>query len=139
VLQRKEISFKQTIDMWHHPANNSSAIFGYTDAATGGWASIIATHAVLSGSGGLDPILDDIVYWTQRSMGRMQLHVALTLEGMQIIPMRMGSSVVREELRHISFQIQMPEETEEHELKELLPDIYDRIQVLIDTPVDEIH
>lgn len=51
--------------------------------------------------------------------------------------MRMSSSDVRDQLERIAHEI--PEGTDGTQLEELCPDIYQRLQVLLDTPVEEMH
>ncbi|KAJ7142772.1 hypothetical protein C8R44DRAFT_726104 [Mycena epipterygia] len=52
------------------------------------------------------------------------------------LPMRMSSSYVRGELERIAHEIP---ETDGTQLEELFPDIHQRIQVLLDTTVEEMH
>lgn len=77
----------------------------------------------------------------KESMGKMEVHIVSFRAGArrhnQLMPIRIADTQVRDELKLISREI--PHGTPAGQLEELFPDIYQRIQALIDTPVEELH
>lgn len=87
------------------------------------------------------PSVSDTALGCTTSHGAMQLHLISVSLGAQPartgLVMRIASLDVRNQLELIAHGL--PAGTDESQLEELYPDIYKRIQVLLDTPVDEFH